>query len=60
MNNIQALCMLIIDQVKHQTMARNHCVIYSDEQIFKFSDNVFENNTLVIQPIAKPPYISAK
>ena len=41
-------------------MAKNHCQIYQDEQILQFTDNVFENNTLVIQPVTKAPYLSAR
>ena len=41
-------------------MARNHCQVYRDEHVFNLSDYVYENNTLVIQPISKIPYLSAR
>ena len=51
---------LLLSKVNFKSMARNHCQVYSDEQLFVFSDNVFENNTLVIQPISKAPYLQSR
>ena len=44
----------------NQKMAKNHCRVYSDEEIFEFSANVSEDNTLVIQPVSKAPYLQSR
>ena len=36
----------------------NHCVVYEHNHVFKFADNLDQNNTLIIQPIDMAPYLT--
>lgn len=39
-------------------MNSNHCIFYIPNEIIEYSDN-FGNNTFVVQPISKSPYVSS-
>ena len=44
--------------MRRKKMNSNHCMFYIPNEIFEYSDNFGNNNTFIIQPIDKSPYVS--